>query len=139
MKEDKVLIDADALVALFLIDDFNHEKAVFLAKKIKNSSVYISPFTIPEVATMLSYRISHQLAKIFLKKVHQLKLIRLVFTEKVEKLADEIFLKEKKRKTSWFDCANAAFFKLHRFDKIFSFDKFYQRIGLPVLGDKSTS
>jgi predicted nucleic acid-binding protein len=129
----KILVDADALVALAKADDVNHAKALKLACKIKNDLLYLSPFTVAEAATVFSYRFSHLAARIFLKLVRQRNFTELSLDLKSRRLADEIFLAQNTRKTSWFDCLNAALYQLNSLDAIFSFDRFYRRMGLKLL------
>lgn len=130
----KILVDADALVALAKEDDTNHTKAVKIAKSLKKETLYITPLTIPEAATVLSYRLSQKAAKQFLKEARQRKLVELSLTPQVCLLADEIFLKQEGRGTSWIDCLNVAVVYSHHLEGIFSFDKFYSKFNLKHLG-----
>lgn len=129
----RILVDADALVALAKEDDVNHARALKLANKIKNDVLYLSPLTIAEAATVLSYRFSHLAARNFLKSVRQRNFTELSLDLKSRQLADEIFLTQNKKRTSWFDCLNAAFYRLQSLDVIFSFDRFYRKLGLKLL------
>jgi len=123
----KVLVDADALVALAKEDDTNHSKAVKIAQRLQKTSLYITPLTIPEAATVLSYRVSQKAAQEFLKEARKRKLIEIPLTVSLSCLADEIFLKQSKKGTSWVDCLNVATLQSNQLDSIFSFDKFYQK------------
>jgi predicted nucleic acid-binding protein len=126
----KILVDADALVALAKIDDANHKKAFQIAQKIKNASLYITPFTIPEVVTVLSYTTSQKAAILFLKEVRKKKIIELSINKEIIFLTDELFFQQSKKGTSWIDCLNVVMVKFYHLDKIFSFDKFYQKFNL---------
>jgi predicted nucleic acid-binding protein len=53
----KILVDTDFLIALIKIDDKNHLKAIDKVQKIKEAKVFITPFTIPETVTVLSYKV----------------------------------------------------------------------------------
>lgn len=128
----KILIDADALVALAKEDDSNHKKAVKIAQRLKKETLYVTALTIPEAATVLSYRVSQEAAQKFLKEARQKKLIELPLTTQASVLADEIFLKQTKKGTSWIDCLNVAIAKIHNLAGIFSFDRFYQKFGLLI-------
>lgn len=128
----KIFVDADALVALAKEDDTNHQKAIKIASSLKKVSLYVSPFTIPEAATVLSYRVSQKAAKQFLKEARKRKLIELKITSQVSRLADEIFLKQRKKGTSWIDCLNVAMIKTYKLQGIFSFDKFYKKLGITL-------
>jgi predicted nucleic acid-binding protein len=126
----KILVDADALVALAKDDDTNHNRAVKIAKALKRETLYVTPLTIPEAATVLSYRVSQKSAQQFLKETRQRRLIELPLMTQASLLADEIFLKQNKKGISWIDCLNVAMIKIHNLDGIFSFDSFYQKFGL---------
>jgi len=126
----KILVDADALIALAKEDDVNHAKAVKIAQSLQKETLYVTPLTIPEAVTVVSYRLSQKTASQFLKEARLRKLVELSLTSQVCFLADEIFLKQERRKTSWIDCLNVAMIKIHHLDGIFSFDKFYAKLGL---------
>ena len=121
----RILIDADALVAIAKEDDSNHQKALEIASELKDSVFYITPFTIPEAATVLSYRVSQKAAKEFLKSIRRRNLVELKYDLKTCRLADKIFLSQRRKGTSWIDCLNVAMVKIHKLDGIFSFDRFY--------------
>jgi len=123
----KILVDADALVALAKEDDSNHQKAIKIAQRLKKETLCITPLTIPEAATVLSYRVSQKAARQFLKEAKERRLIELSLTPLLVQLTDEIFLKQKKKGTSWIDCLNVTTIKTHHLDGIFSFDKFYSK------------
>lgn len=126
----KVLADADFLVAIAKKDDTNHQKALRYATMLKNSAVFVTPFTIPEAVTVLSYKVSHKAAKSFLQSVREQNFIELPLDQMTTKEADSIFLSRNEKGTSWVDCVNVAFVKLYHLDGIVSFDKFYKKTGI---------
>ncbi|OGD61957.1 hypothetical protein A2160_01180 [Candidatus Beckwithbacteria bacterium RBG_13_42_9] len=123
----KVLLDADALIALAKPDDSNHQKAIGLASSIKQARIYTTPFTIPEATTVISYKLSQTAAKKFLIENRKKKFIELKLTPSIVQKADEVFIKQRAKGTSWIDCLNVAIAQAYRLDKIFSFDHFYQK------------
>lgn len=131
-----VLVDADALIALAKEDDSNHQKAVQTSQKLASSGVnyYISPFTIPEAATVISYKVSHPAAVKFLKEVRSLNLLPLSLPEKYQDLPDKWFIKQSAKGTSYFDCYNAALLDRYtrQIKSIFSFDSFYPKNGFQL-------
>jgi len=127
----KILVDTDFLIALIKIDDKNHLKAIDKVQKIKEAKVFITPFTIPETVTVISYKVSHTAAKNFLK-VARNKLPELPLNEEIIASADKIFLSQNKKGTSWIDCLNVALIKYYKLDGILSFDKFYLKLGVNV-------
>jgi predicted nucleic acid-binding protein len=67
----RLLIDTDFLIALIKEDDKNHSKAIRKLEGIKDAFISITPFTIPETATVLSYKVSQKSAKEFLKEARK--------------------------------------------------------------------
>jgi len=124
----KILVDADALVAIAKETDSNHKKALVTSQKIRTATIYTTPFTIPEAATVLSHKASQFEAKNFLKNVRERILSEIQLNPGLVQTADEIFLSQKTKGTSWIDCLNVAVVKTEELDGIFSFDKFYKKL-----------
>jgi len=123
------LVDADFLIALVKEDDKNHLRSINKLRGLEDALIFITPFTIPETVTVLSYRVSQKAAKKFLKEARE-KFIELPLNKKIICLADKIFLTQNKKGTSWIDCLNAAVVKYYRLKGILSYDRFYSRIGI---------
>lgn len=126
-----ILVDADALVALVKVNEPNHKKALFTSEALQKRGCtwYISPFTIGEVVTVISHKISQSTAKKALKELRKQNLNVLTLKEDQLPLVDTWFNKQNKKGTSYFDCYNMAL--LDRYEKqlnaIFSFDSVYGR------------
>ena len=129
----KILADADFLVALAKTDDSNHSKAMKIAAKLSKTQIIISPFTIGEVVTVLSYKVSQDAAKRFLHKIRQQNITKLTLDIKTEIEADRIFLNQTKKGISWFDCYNVAIAKMYNLQDILSFDNFYKKCNLKIV------
>ena len=132
-----VLIDSDALVSIMKPNDTNFNKTIHCYEFLKKQQAdqYLSPLTIPEVATMLSYRVNHKTAIAFLAMTQEKRYTILDLPEKIRNLADQLFLKQTKNRTSYFDCVNLIYMDLFGFDAIFSFDKIYQQNGFKLVSD----
>lgn len=134
-----ILLDADALVALVKYDDSNHERAVKINQDLtrRKVSYMLSPFTIAEVATVLSYKISQQAAKKFLEQIRQLDIATFDLKEDLVKLAEAWFNKQSKKGSSYFDCFNMALLDRYKkqIDAIFSFDSVYKKNGFKIAED----
>jgi predicted nucleic acid-binding protein len=128
----RLLVDTDFLIALIKEDDKNHSKAIGKLKGLKEALIFITPFTIPETVTVLSYKVSQKSAKKFLIKARE-KFVELPLNEEVIALADKIFLTQNKKGISWIDCLNAAVVKYYKLDGILSFDKFYPKISVKII------
>lgn len=86
----RLLVDTDFLIALIKEDDKNHSKAVSKPKGLKEALIFVTPFTIPETATVLSYKVSQKSAKKFLIKARR-KFVELPLNEEIIALADKFF------------------------------------------------
>lgn len=134
-----ILLDADALIALAKYDDSNHERAVKINQDLtrKGVSYMLSPFTIAEATTVLSYKISQQAAKKFLKQIRQLDIATFDLKEDLVKLAEAWFNKQSKKGSSYFDCFNMALLDRYekQIDAIFSFDSIYKKNGFKIAAE----
>lgn len=128
----RFLVDADFLIALSKEDDANHKLAVKKADTLIGDSIFITPFAIPEAATVLSYRVSQKAAKRFLEEVRKKDFTEMFLDEESVKEADKIFLSQNKKGTSWIDCFNVAVVKNYQLNGILSFDKFFKKFGFLV-------
>jgi len=138
-----ILVDADALVALAKTDDSNHQKAVKINQKLQQGkfNFYLSPFTIAETVTVLSYKVSQQAAKDFLQQIRKTDLPILILPENSQNLADLWFLKQSKKGISFFDCYNMALLEKfkNQLAAIFSFDSIYKKNGFMLTEELPTT
>lgn len=133
----EILFDADALIALINKDDSNHNRALKINQELQKSGVsrYVSPFTVFETVTVLSHKISHLIAKDFLKEVRKRDYFSMLcLDEKNATLADKWFLKQTTKGISYFDCYNMALLERYKnqLDGIFSFDAIYKKNGFKI-------
>lgn len=131
-----ILLDADALIALAKQDDSNHQRAVKINDELQKRGVsyMLSPFTVAEAATVLSYKVSHQAAKKFLKQIRSIDIPVFDLKEQQIKLADLWFNKQSKKGVSYFDCFNMALLERYKkqIEAIFSFDSIYKKNGFKI-------
>ena len=123
----KFLIDSDFLIALIKQDDNNHQKAIEKLKNLQNEIIYTNLFVVAETATVLSYKVSHNAAKKFLKSIRY-NISALPINNDIIAEADKIFISQNKNRTSWIDCLNIAMINYYKLDGILSFDKFYKKL-----------
>lgn len=130
----KVLVDSDALVALIKTDDAHFKTATRLVTEAKNKQIefFLSQYTIAEVSTVLSHKVSQVAAIRFLSGIYQFNLTVISATEAQFLKAEEIFVQQQKKGTSFFDCLNIALIQHHSLDAIFSFDKIYPKNGIQL-------
>lgn len=127
-----VLIDADFLVALLKEVDTNHRKAIEKYHYYRSISFVTTPFTIPEVATVLSNRVSHTIAKKFVVEARSQPYLEIFLSQELIAKTDQIFLSQSKKGISWIDCFNVAVIKTYQLDGILSFDSFYRKQSVKV-------
>jgi|SRR5882672_9014184 len=130
--ENKILVDTDFLFALVVENDVHHKVATEKMQQYVKDMFFITPFTIPEAVTVLSYKVSQDQAKRFLKQARESNFAQIVFDESIISKVDELFLAQKKKGTSWIDCLNVAVILSNHLDGILSFDRFYQQVGIRV-------
>ena len=117
------LIDSSVWVALFLDFDTQHKKA---AQTIQNLSgiIYVPYCVIAEVATILAYKHSKQLADNFIAYIHNNKDFKIINNDALDEMD---FYKSLPHKISFVDAALIFLSgKLHA--KLVTFDKQLERI-----------
>ena len=128
MSISKLLVDSVIFFSLINIQDANHQKSRYLNNKfIKQGVRFLAiNLVIFETATVLSHKISQQIAINYLKNITSGKMEIIRLDEEVEKAAFNIFQLLLRNKTSYVDCANMAVMKKMGLTTIFSFDKIYK-------------
>ncbi len=133
----RVLIDADALVALAHEDDANHSKAIALFAQLEQQSVYftISNYVLAEVVTVISRKIGHHAAIIFIDEIKSTpkSIDEYWITEGIEQRAIALFKKQTSKNVSFVDCTNMALMDIEGFDALFSFDAIYTKNGYKIV------
>ncbi len=125
----KVLVDSDFLFGFFVPSDphYLRAKKFWLEVVEKGIEVLVLNLVIQETATVLSYKINQEVAVNFVEKLPRLELRTLRVNEEMEDAAWKIFLKHKKKGTSFIDCMNLAVVEKYKLDGILSFDMFYPK------------
>ena len=131
----RILLDADALVALFYKNDSNHPRAQKIAREIqnKNISFFTSNLSICEAATVLSQITSQEEACDFIKRMKS-GIDILYITQEVYEMGLDYFSSVKRKNTSAFDCINIAILRSYQLSAIFSFDEVYKKEGFKRIG-----
>lgn len=125
----KVLVDSDALFGLFVPSDPHHKEAKDIFEKLVNegTDLMVLNIVIQEMATVLSHKVSQMFAIDFVERFKKLKLTIIKVDEQLENSAWEVFLKQKKKGTSFVDCANMAAVEKYKLGGIVTFDDFYPK------------
>lgn len=124
--KNKIICDADFILALYLESDSNHDKVnTILSKYLQVSEFYVLNFTKYEVATVLSRLLPHPFAvnvnKAFLTEFSH---NEIWLDKEMESKTYKLYETFSKKNISFFDCACMVLAtKLNC--KIASFDSFY--------------
>jgi predicted nucleic acid-binding protein len=128
----QILIDSDAFVSWFIEADYFHTQASRIFENIMQTQTTLAAtnWVIAETATVLSYRVGQAQALKFLRHIEDSKLPLVHISEELEQHTRELFQKQTGRGISMVDCSNVAVMQHLGIQEIFSFDKFYKRLGL---------
>lgn len=131
----KILIDSDALFALYVASDIHHQKALEILQKllVQNVELLTTSVVVQETATVISFRLGQTQAKDFLIRLNKIDIKQLFLGEKLAARAWRVFNDQNKKGTSFVDCANVAFCREMGISRVFSFDKIYRRFNLQLL------
>ncbi|MBL7159521.1 PIN domain-containing protein [Candidatus Microgenomates bacterium] len=133
----RILLDSDTLFALYVASDIHHHKArqIFQELLNKEKELLVTNLVVQETATVISYRFGQKQAIDFINRFNKIDIEQVFVDRKLTIKAWEIFLKQKKKGTSYIDCANIVVYKELKILSIFSFDQVYKRMGLKVIKD----
>lgn len=125
----KILLDSDALYAFYVEDDASHARAMLkLTQYLKSGEeLFLSNLVLQEVTTVFSKRLGQKVALGFLEAINKTKLTHVFVNKELTAKTWAYFKKQMKKGTSFVDCSNVVICRKFGFDKIFSFDRFYQQ------------
>lgn len=136
-KQLNIFVDSDAFIALIKHNDSNHQRAKLIFEKLQDTTVNFitSNYVFSEVITVLSQRVDHQTAIIFIQNMQSgdnMFVIERIDREAEEK-AVQIFINQTSKNVSFVDCTNIALIKQKGLDGIFSFDEDYKNNGVQLI------
>jgi len=137
----KLLIDADAFVALNDKEDSNYQKAIKISEFITISKVtlFTSDPAFGEAITVISENVGLKKAVEFAEEVLRSKIEIIEVESRLRRDALEIFKRQKSKNTRFTDCVNIAILENEGLKEIFSFDSDYKKNGILRIGvDTST-
>lgn len=135
-KAERLLVDADALVALNNQKDTNYKKAVFLSEKIarENIALAVADPAFGEAVTVISQRLGIKkavdLAEIVLASPIEIVEVNSFLRER----ALEIFKRQTSKNARFTDAINMAIMESEKIDSIFSFDRDYLKNKFKLFG-----
>lgn len=124
------IVDTDALLALINPTDELHERAVQMAEAVytNNCTVLLLPTTLSEFAAVSAYQVGVQQTQVVLESLMKnAQHILLEIDTSLSRIAMSIFLAQKSKKESLFDCFVMAAATRYHVDAIFSFDEGYKK------------
>lgn len=134
--EYQILIDSDAFVGRFFLDDSHYVQSKKLFEELEeaHASIVTTSAVIGETATVLSHRKGQELALQFLHVITRSQLPIIHIDAQIHNEALVLFKQQRERGTSYTDCANVAVLRQFTIPKIFSFDQVYEkRFGIELL------
>jgi len=139
MNEEKIVIaDADIIISLYFVDDANHQKVSDLITKAVNSFYTIKyPNTaILEAVTTLKRSLNKPEIATLVNNDFSNGKFNIVYVDgEIQKLASEIFAKEKSKKNTIFDAVVLATAKTLKAAGVFSFDTWYKKQRAKMVSD----
>ena len=132
----RILIDADAFVALNNPADSNHKRATIINNYLTsiNVSFFTSDPALGEAITIISQKVGHQKAIYFTRDMFEDIIIIIETDANLRKKAFEIFKKQTSKNISFTDCVNMAILEREKLNEIFSFDSDYKKNGVLRIG-----
>lgn len=130
-----IFVDADALVALASSSDSNHERAVLIARSLKqrNEALITSSFVFGEVVTVLSQKEGRKMALAFIDDFLTSDIALIEVDIRLREKGIVVFKKQTSKNVSFTDCMSMAIMQGENIKEIFSFDRIYQKNAFRLL------
>lgn len=124
----KLLVDADAFVALNVLDDSNYPKAVEFSGLVAEQKLqlFTSDPAFGEAITVISQKTNLAKAAEFAEQILASQIEIIEVDAALRRSALEFFKKQKSKNSRFTDCINMAILQEKSLDTIFSFDKQYK-------------
>lgn len=130
MSSFDVLVDSDAFVGWSLTADAHHAHSLQLFEDLfaQHKKLVTTSSVVAETATVLSHYSGQDAARRFLKSIAADTAFPVIFIdEKLHNASLDLFSQQKKKGTSFTDCANVVVMQQFEVAAILSFDKVYSR------------
>lgn len=134
-----MIADSDALIALSLEGDIHHGKAQIISRILLEKSInVIYPVTVfAETITFLKRAVNQPEKAHFLNQKLRKEEFTIEYIDaQILKLATNYFNEAKSKKNTFFDAIVAATAEKLGTDAIFSFDKWYKKLGFKLITDE---
>ena len=134
---EKIFVDTNGWVALFVDNDQNHKKAVSIFEDIKSSKalVYTSDYIIDETITTILARGNHKQSVLAGEALFTSKIIKIIHVSAdYLQSAWELYRKYKDKNFSFTDVTSFVIMKNLGIRKDFAFDKEFLQAGIELMG-----
>lgn len=132
------IADADAIIALALEHDPNHQPAIIISEALRKRGVtVIFPVTVfPEAITSLKRAANQPKKAHLINKQLQQGVFHIEYIgEEILQRASQIFNQADSKQNTLFDAIVAATAEKLNAESIFSFDKWYSKLGYKLAGN----
>ncbi len=130
-----VIVDSDALIALLNKDDLLAGKAVKTLEglyKLEAKLLYPAT-TLVETTTILQRRLSDaSFTKKIIKMINESQFPVVAVDQETIKMAELLFNPNSSKQSTFFDAVVATIAKQQKADAVFSFDDWYEKVGLTL-------
>jgi len=130
----KVLVDADAFVALVYAKDANHDAAAGVIESLLDTQLVASSYAYGEAVTVISQKAGRTTAVKFIHDTNESPTVVLDASFNFRRRGEEVFRRQTSKNVSFTDCINMAIMEDWGIKEIFSFDKIYRKNGFKRLG-----
>lgn len=132
VKADKVFVDSNVFIGIFNEDDALHARALKIWDFLKKEDykITVSNFVISEVITVLSQRVSKELALAFAHTMYfnERQEVEIIYSsETIELKALEYIQMISSKNVSFVDATIFAMSELYKIKKLASFDEIFQK------------
>lgn len=138
MNNSIIVGDADALIALAFEGDILYSRAITISQKIdeSNAQVIFPNTAISEAITTLLRKHSNPKLAGYLAQQYRENIFRVEYVDEgIMRLAVELFNPESSKQNTFFDALVAATAKKLDSETIFSFDRWYKKLGFNLAAD----
>jgi predicted nucleic acid-binding protein len=135
---DVIVIDADAFIAYFDREDEHAQKTIHILENIaEHEATILYPSTVvAEATTTLQRKLGKpMLVAAIMERVKAHKLLIEPVDQAIIDEAAAIFKPHGSKQNTLFDAIVAAVAKKHHARAVFSFDEWYQKVGLSLVND----
>lgn len=126
---NQVLVDSDFWIGLYRQQDPHHHSCTQTLKQLvrQHKQPVTTNLVVGETMTVLSHKVSQDLAREFYKDIHSSNIPIYFVDESLDQTAKKLFISLDKKGTSYVDCTNVAVMRAYGFSQILAYDGVYHK------------